>query len=421
MNSYVFKKRHAQFLLTSIGISHIGDWIYLIAINLMILHMTESPAAVGLLYILRPIATMFTAGFAGSLVDRWNKRNMMIGLDLLRAVLILAVPFLPSLPLIYIFVFLISMASSLFEPASLAFTVSFIPTDLRKKYNAWVSLTQSGAYIIGPAAAAGLFAISSGETAIILNGFSFLVSALLLTGLPKIESVSSFVEQEGNEARGQLSKKWSILKKDWSAVWLFSQTHVKVILVYGLFHGIMIMAAALDSLEVSFITQVTHSSDSQYSMLLSITGISFLLGSFIQTRIVDRLHTMSLLGCGAFLFSTGYVVYSFSHHLVVAGIGFVILSFFQAFMNTGYYTYIQNEIPASMIGRVTSVYSLIQSLLEIVMIWLISKFAELQDVKSAVVSASLLQWVVAVGLLGYCIYFMMLERRKLDSTSRVIQ
>lgn len=418
---YTFKKRHAHFLLTSIGISHIGDWIYLIAINLMILHMTESPAAVGLLYILRPIATMFTAGFAGSLVDRWNTRNMMIWLDLFRAVLILAVPFLPSLPLIYIFVFLISMASSLFEPASLAFTVTLIPTVLRKKYNAWVSLTQSGAYIIGPAAAGGLFAISSGKTAIMVNGISFLFSALLLTGLPKMGSASTLVEEEGEQGHGHISKKWRMLKKDWATVWLFSKTHVKVIVVYGLFHGIMIMAAALDSLEVSFITQVTHSSDSQYSMLLSITGFSFLLGSFIQTRMVDRLHTMSLLGYGALLFSTGYVVYSFSHHLVVAGMGFVILSFFQAFMNTGYYTYIQNEIPASMIGRVTSVYSLIQSLLEMIMIWLISRFAELQDVKSAVVSASLIQWGVAIILLVYCIYLMIHEPRKVDSTPRVIQ
>ncbi|GIP43894.1 MFS transporter [Paenibacillus sp. J45TS6] len=421
MNLYAFKKRHAHFLLTSIGISHIGDWIYLIAINLMILHMTESPAAVGLLYILRPIATMITAGFAGSLVDRWNTRNMMIWLDLFRAVLILAVPFLPSLPLIYIFVFLISMASSLFEPASLAFTVSLIPTALRKKYNAWVSLTQSGAYVIGPAAAGGLFAISSSKTAIMVNGISFLLSALLLTGLPSMGSASTLAQEEAEQSRGPISKKWRMLKKDWWVVWHFSKTHVKVIMIYGLFHGIMIMAAALDSLEVSFITQVIHSSDSQYSMLLSITGISFLLGSFIQTRMVDRLHTMLLLGYGALLFSTGYVVYSFSHHLVVAGMGFVILSFFQAFMNTGYYTYIQNEIPVSMIGRVTSVYSLIQSFLEMIMIWLISRFAEFQDVKSAVVSASLLQWMVAIVLLVYCIYFMLLERRKVDSTSRVIQ
>lgn len=421
MNMYTFKKRHAHFLLSSIGISHIGDWIYLIAINLMILHMTGSPAAVGLLYILRPIATMITAGFAGSLVDRWNTRNMMIWLDLFRALLILAVPFLPSLPLIYIFVFLISMASSLFEPASLSYTVSFIPAALRKKYNAWVSLTQSGAYVIGPAAAGGLFAISSSKTAIMVNGVSFLLSALLLTGLPKLGAVSTPDHEKAEQSHGQRSEKWRMLKKDWSVVWQFSKTHVKVIIIYGLFHGIMIMAAALDSLEVSFLTQVIHSSDSQYSMLLSITGISFLLGSFIQTRMVDRLHTMTLLGYGALLFSTGYVIYSFSHHLVVAGVGFLILSFFQAFMNTGYYTYIQNEIPVSMIGRVTSVYSFIQSLLEMVMIWLFSRFAELIDVKTAVVSASSLQWMVAVVLLVYCIYFMLLERRKLDSTSRVIQ
>ncbi|WP_211745796.1 MFS transporter [Paenibacillus sp. Marseille-Q4541] len=419
MNLYVFRKKHATFLLSSIGISHIGDWIYLIAINLMILHMTESPAAVGLLYILRPIATMLTAGFAGSIVDRMNKRNMMIMLDLIRAAFILAIPFLPSLSLIYLFVFLISMASSLFEPASLAYTVSLIPISLRKKYNAWVALTQSGAYVIGPAVASGLFAVSTGKTAILINGFSFLLSALLLTGLPKTLSEPSIDRLE--ERSEETMNKWSLLKKDWSVVWAFSKTHVRVVLIYGLFHAVMIMAAAMDSLEVAFITQVIHSSDSQYSLLLSVTGISFLLGSFIQTRIVHRMHTMILLGFGAMLFSTGYFIYSLSHFFVIAGMGFVILSFFQAFMNTGYFTFIQNEIPGSMIGRVTSVYSFVHALLEMIMIWFISHVAELHNVKTAVVSASLLQWTIAALLLGSCMYLMILKRRKVDSTTRFIQ
>lgn len=410
MASYVFRKKHANFLLASIGISHIGDWIYLIAMNLMILHTTESPAAVGILYILRPLAVMLTAGFAGSIVDRMNKRNMMIWLDLFRAALILAIPFLPSLLLIYLFVFLISMASALFEPCSLAYTVSFIPVFLRKKYNAWVALSQSGAYVIGPAAASVLFALSNVKIAIMVNGISFLLSAFLLKGLPSI--ISESVSEKERGIQKQTTNKWNILKQDWKAVWAFSQMHRKVVLIYGLFHGILIMAAALDSTEVAFITKVIHSSDSQYSMLLSITGISFLLGSLIQTRIVHQIHTLSLMGYGAILFSAGYVIYGFSQQIFVAGIGFVILSFFQAFMNTGYLTYIQNEIPASIIGRVMSVYSFLQALLEMTMIWLMSQYAELYDVKTAVISASSIQFFIAGLLLCCCIFMPILNNRK---------
>ncbi len=76
------KWKYPAILLTGIGIANIGDWIYLIALNLIVLNETQSPMAVVLLYLLKPAAGMVVNAWSGSLIDRVNKRNLMIILDL---------------------------------------------------------------------------------------------------------------------------------------------------------------------------------------------------------------------------------------------------------------------------------------------------------------------------------------------------
>lgn len=110
--------KHPALLLTSVGISNLGAWVYFIALNLIVLDRTNSAFAVSVLYMLVPIAALLTSFWSGSLIDRVDKRNMMVLLDVSRAVLIAMLPFIDSLFVLYALVFLINMGSSLFESAS---------------------------------------------------------------------------------------------------------------------------------------------------------------------------------------------------------------------------------------------------------------------------------------------------------------
>jgi hypothetical protein len=58
--------KHPALLLSGIGISYLGSWIYLIALNIAILNLTGSAAAVAGLYIIRPIAVLITNTWSGS-------------------------------------------------------------------------------------------------------------------------------------------------------------------------------------------------------------------------------------------------------------------------------------------------------------------------------------------------------------------
>ena len=78
--------KYPLMLLGGIGISNVGGWVYLIALNLIILNETGSPLAIALLYILGPIATICSNAWAGSLIDRVNTRRLMMGLDVFREI-----------------------------------------------------------------------------------------------------------------------------------------------------------------------------------------------------------------------------------------------------------------------------------------------------------------------------------------------
>ncbi|MEC0126117.1 MFS transporter [Paenibacillus pabuli] len=127
--------KHAGLLLDGVGISNLGDFIYIVAINLMVLNMTHSPAAVAGLWIISPITSVCTKFWSGSIIDRYDQRQLMIGADLIRALLVAALPLMSSLWMMYAVMFLISMSSSIFVPSSQVYITRLVPAEGRKRFN----------------------------------------------------------------------------------------------------------------------------------------------------------------------------------------------------------------------------------------------------------------------------------------------
>ena len=75
-------------LLFGFGVSNLGNWIYLIALNLAVWHLTHSPAAVAGIYVVGPIARILCSFFAGSIIDRSNKKQILIWTDIFRGIIV---------------------------------------------------------------------------------------------------------------------------------------------------------------------------------------------------------------------------------------------------------------------------------------------------------------------------------------------
>lgn len=401
--------KYPLMLLAGIGISNVGAWIYLIALNLIILEKTGSPLAVAVLYILKPLATLCTNFWSGSIIDRLNKRNLMVTLNLVSAVFIATLSFLSSLWSIYLVVFLINIARSIFDPTSMTYITKLIPPKDRKRFNSLRSLIDSGGFLIGPAIAGLLFIIGTPIFAIYMNAIALLLSGLVNMMMPNLEKHIQF-----NSTNEKLS--FEVIKQDWTVVLNFSRRYAYIMFIYFLFGCVMVMATAIDSLEVAFAKEVLSLSDSEYSFLVSIAGAGIVIGAIINAMIATKSSTSLLIGLGSLFVSIGYIVYAFSTIFFMAAIGFFILSFSLAFANTGFHTFYQNNIPVDVMGRVGSIYGLIEAVLIILATTIAGVAAQLISIQYVVIVGTFVMLVISITLF---LFNIRPSKAKLYSTASV--
>ena len=250
------KWKNPLLLLIGIGVSNLGAWVYLIALNLIILDRTASPLAVSILYILLPIAALCTNFWSGTFIDRANKKTLMFYLDIFRAALIFLLPFLDSLFLIYVLVLFIHIANSIFEPTSMVYMTKLIPKVNRQRFNALRNFINSCGFILGPSIAGFFFIIGSPYLAIQLNSIALCFSAITILLLPNVETGLKTIKLE--------TANISLILNDWRSILTFSKANLHITFVYILFSGVTVFMTALDSLEAAFATEVLSLSESTY-------------------------------------------------------------------------------------------------------------------------------------------------------------
>ncbi|MEK5039417.1 MFS transporter [Sporosarcina sp. FSL K6-3457] len=378
--------KYPLMLLVGIGISNVGGWVYLIALNLIVLNETGSPLAIALLYILGPIATICSNAWAGSLIDRVNTRRLMMGLDVFRALCIALIPFLPSLIYVYILVFIINMGSAIFHPTSMVYMTKLIPEKDRQRFNALRNFINSCGSLIGPTIAGVLFWMGTPYTAIHVNAVALFLSAIIIMMLPNVDS-------RLKETEGQ-SFTWDLIKNDFRVVFNFSKDYTYVTKIYVLFSGTTIFMTAIDSLETAFAKGVLSMPDSIYGFLLSIFGAGFILGSIINSVFSKQLAVNLLIGFGTIFTSIGYLVFYSSNGFFSAATGVFLIGFAVTFANTGYLTFYQNYVPVEMMGRFGSIFSVIEAGFIIALTVLIGLTAELTSIRP-------------VGLIGSFAFFLL--------------
>ncbi len=373
-----------------VGLANIGGWIYLLAFNLIILEKTGSVLAVTGLYIIKPFASILIGPWAGSVIDRVSTKHLMIYLDLLRALLVGSLLLVDSLWAIYVMVLFIQMAGAMFETSSFTYMTLLLPEEERNKFNALLSFVHSGAFVTGPFLAGILFMLAPLEFSLLINIIIFICCGIWTSFLPNKLNATI-------EAKKHLDLKE--VREDWLLVWKFSKKSLPFFLIYMTFQGTMLLTAALDSTEVAFAKEVLSLTDAAYGSLVSIGGVGFLLGAICTNLLVRFLSPKALMSVGTLLVATGYFIYSISTTYFVASLGFLILSFFLSIANTGYMTFIQSHIDSNMMGRISSLYEMASSFVQMIAVLLFGIFAGWISVKAVVIGGSLLMLIVSCYLL----------------------
>lgn len=380
------------YLLTSVGLANVGEWIYFIALNMMILNQGGNAFTVGLLYVIRPIADILTSMISSPYIDRLSKKKWMISLSLLRASLVGMLVLSQNLVYIYVIVFFIQVCISIYEPLSISYITLAIPKKKIKKFNSWNSLVSSGGFLIGPGIAGFLLSIGTPLLAILINSIALLGSGFLLFFLtdytiPEMTTNKNSILEESRAAVRYLKE--------------YYKTNRMIVFFYLLVSSLFILAAGLDSVEAAFSKQVLLMSDGQYGLLVSISGAGFLIGSILNSLVVERLSIRQLIIFGGFTYIMGYLIFSTSSNFEVASIGFFLISFALAYINTGFRTFIQLVFPLNKIGQLTTALNILNSLFEMIIVLTVSGLSMLIPLRITLILTELLMVVVFLSIVQY--------------------
>jgi MFS family permease len=178
-------RRNRNFRLLFIGqaISQLGDWFNAVAVYALLLELTGSATAVAWMMIVQFLPIAIVGPIAGVVVDRVNRRRLMIAADLVRGVLILGL-LLVRQPhqvwIAYVVMALTVSASGFFEPARTA-TIPNITTDEELlPANALSAATWSAMLAIGASVGGLITALAGRNIAFAVNAASFFVSAYFI-------------------------------------------------------------------------------------------------------------------------------------------------------------------------------------------------------------------------------------------------
>jgi MFS family permease len=164
-------------------VSLFGDWFNTIALYALVLSLTGSEFALGAVFISKFLPSGLASTVAGLLVDRFNRRRVMIAADLIRAVIVLGFLLVDSASeiwLLYLITVLQVVVGSVFRPAQNASLPNITEPNELMTANALMATTWSTLLAVG--AAVGGFATEwlGLKAVFVLDSGTYLVSAWLI-------------------------------------------------------------------------------------------------------------------------------------------------------------------------------------------------------------------------------------------------
>ncbi len=167
-------------------VSQLGDWFNTIALYSLLLRLTGSGRAVGLLLVARFLPSFIVGPLSGVVADRFSRRNVMIVSDILRAIVVLGFLFVRKpehVWLVYALTILQLVFSTFFEPAKTAVIPSIVQERELLAANAISSVTWSAMLTLGAAFGGIVTGWFGTDAAFILDSLTYLASALLVASV----------------------------------------------------------------------------------------------------------------------------------------------------------------------------------------------------------------------------------------------
>jgi len=175
--------RNFRLLFVGQTVSQLGDWFNAVAVYALLLDLTGSATAVAGMLIVQFLPVAVVGPLAGVVVDRVNRRRLMIAADVVRGCLVLGLLVVrrpDQIWIAYVVMALTVSGTAFFEPARTATIPNITTPDELLPANALSAATWSAMLAIGASVGGVVTAIAGRNVAFLVNAASFFVSALFI-------------------------------------------------------------------------------------------------------------------------------------------------------------------------------------------------------------------------------------------------
>ena len=198
-------------------ISLFGDRLHQVALATVVYLTTGSPLATGLVFMVATLPNLLFGPLAGTLVDRWEHKEVLIVSDVLRAAVVLLIPVTVSIHvgLVYPLVFIVTTISIFFRPARVAVLPRIVNEEDLLTANSALWVAETSADIIGyPIAAIFVAALGTAvPLAFWIDAVTYVGSAVLLSAMIVAPRIRTIVAAERGFV-GELKDGWRFLRAE---------------------------------------------------------------------------------------------------------------------------------------------------------------------------------------------------------------
>jgi MFS family permease len=347
-------------LFTGEFVSNIGDWLYLVALLVIVYRESSDPFLLGVIGGARIIPYILLSVPAGIVVDRYDRRLVLIVTDLIRGVAMIGLAantFLdgPVLLTVALAIFATCFAV-FFRPSMGAYLPSLVRSEaeLGPANSVYATLSEV-TFIIGPAIAGLIIAVTDLGWAFVINAVSFLAPVAILWTLPPNDPRAAKAQLATAEEDASSEPDHHTAAPDAGAP-IGSTTSVRSILrpvaglavfdiVTGFFWGGLSVALVI------FAVDRLGAGEDATGYLWAAVGVGGVVGAVASSSIILRPNLGPVLVLGSIILSVGFFVLGLVENLPFALVAMAIVAAGALLAQVVGETVLQRVVPDAIRGR----------------------------------------------------------------------
>ncbi|WP_188455934.1 MFS transporter [Virgibacillus oceani] len=329
------QEKNYQKLFFSGIVNGIGNRFTQVAILTLLYQITGSGVAIGLLFAIRMAPFLLLAPVGGMLADRFSKKKILITIDLLRVPFALS-PVLVQGPehlwIVYVGAFCLAAGEALYVPTRMSSIPALVKNDRLLYVNA-IEQIMVGVVLVAGSSTGGIISYLFGlDVPFILDGISFLISALLLWQL-RISEPDDTVPQLVSKTKSS----WKLIISS-SALIIFIIISLTMPIANGV-DNVLMSVYALDVFKMG---------DLGVGLIYAFLGLGFIVSSFFSNMLKRKLVPLIVIFIA--LEGSGHILLSAVPNFVTALLTVLFITFVGGISNICLSTLTMKIVPRSKQG-----------------------------------------------------------------------